>query len=222
MKGRANVGLRCEEQVAAVFFDNDVMRQTEPLAGALADFLGREKQIEYFVLNVWRYACAIVADQYFNRLGRGFARLDSDQSFSCVFLLDGMRGVDDQIQKYLIQLAGVAFNQADVGRKIGFDFGNVFVSVSADGQRAVDSIVQIDGLFALRWRHVREGLHGFDDFADALDAFKCILNRLGAVIQDEVEVVLIGEFSNGVLCRIVIAFQQVCVKRLDVIQVFTQ
>src|SRR6185312_15613334 len=109
--------------------------------------------------------------------------------------LNGMRGVDDQIEKYLVQLADVALHVRQVA-ELRFDTRQQAVFVPGDHQRVFQRAVDVRvGVFTSLWK--RELFHGAHDSRDARDTvegaikgarnlrlqeieFDCLLRRLGA------------------------------------------
>src|SRR5689334_14807458 len=89
--------------------DNDGARNGEPLSCALPDLLGGEERIED-TFSVFRLdATTVVRDGDFDVL-IALRRRNGDRALVYAFAgsLDGMRGVNDEVEKYLIQLADIA------------------------------------------------------------------------------------------------------------------
>ena len=108
---------------------------------------------------------------------------------------DRMRGVDDQIEDHLVDLAGVAVHQRQLV-ETGFDLGDVFVFVGGDDQRARDRLVDVDlrHLLAIR---MREFLHRAHDGGDAAETVARAVERDRRVLEDVVEIgVVLGLLSR--------------------------
>ncbi len=112
--------------------DNEVgHRQAQ--SGALADFLGGEKRLERTLADVLRHADAVVLD-----LNLGPRRIEARAQgnapglFALRPLVDGLRGVLQQVQQYLLQLVGNARHRTQFGVELTDDV--LALEVETDGQ----------------------------------------------------------------------------------------
>ena len=119
-------------------------RQRQPLPGALTDLLGREERLVDAVLELGGNPGTVVGD------------LDNDLAAAVrveilIFprpelvpdlLLDRLRGVDDQIQEDLVELADVAGDRGQL-TELDHDLGHVLVLVAAHRERRLDRLVDI-------------------------------------------------------------------------------
>ena len=99
---------------------------------------------------------------------------------------DGVRGVDDQVQDGLIDLPGVARHLRQVS-EVGLEHGDVFVFVIRYNQSAANRLIQIGWGF-IRLVRVSEFLHRAHNGGDSSETFDRAVERLGRVLQDEVQV----------------------------------
>jgi hypothetical protein len=112
---------------AAVAVDDDRTRNGQALARALAHFLGREEGVENLVEVVGLDATTIVFEADV-QLTASVAGGDPDPTARHVLAhrLDGMRGIDQQIEKDLVQFADVAGDERQ-RREVQIDDRQVFV-----------------------------------------------------------------------------------------------
>src|ERR1700690_3282496 len=117
-KRRAFAAPHFKSQRAAVLVDDDGARDREPLSRTLADFFCRIKRVEYTVARRFRYPRAGVADRDFNGIPVESGAYRENSEFAGVFDDIGhrMRGVDDQVEDYLIDLAQMARNQRQLAK----------------------------------------------------------------------------------------------------------
>src|SRR5688572_12275627 len=97
-------------ELSTVFGNDDRPRDGEPLAGTFADGLGGEERIEDLVEMLRGNAAAVVGNAHFDDVLPG-TRAHGDEAagfegFSS--FIDRVRGVDDEVEKDLVQLADAA------------------------------------------------------------------------------------------------------------------
>src|ERR1700744_5380885 len=92
-----------------MLLDYDRSCDGQPLAGAFPDLLGREEGIENAVeILLWNPATIVLNDDFDAFLNSSGA--NPDQSGACIAAggLDGVRRVDNEIEKNLVELVDVA------------------------------------------------------------------------------------------------------------------
>ena len=104
--------------------------------------------------------------------------------------LDGVRGVDDQVQEDLVQVARPAGYRGQIVGQIGNGFGNVFPFVSGNRQGVFDGPLDVDALLLVAVR-MGEFLHGSHDLGDPLDAFQRLVDGGGNLRQEKLQVRLL-------------------------------
>src|SRR3989338_6740940 len=172
-KRRPFPDLRLYGHTAVMFFDDliaDAQPQPRPLAGGFC----RKERIEYFIQDFRRDPLAGIAhvDAHEFVLSIGFDR-DGARP------LDGVQGVDDQVDEDLPQPLRTAFD----GRRaavIFFEFRLVLDLAGDDGEDAFDDLFDLDA-FHYVLILAREGAQVVDDFLDALDPFAVVLQQFWSV-----------------------------------------
>ena len=82
-------------------------------------------------------------------------------------VLDGVRGVDDQVEEDLVDVAAVAHHRRQVA-EVGVDVGDVLVLVRGHDQRVAQGAVEVERPLLCR-RRVRELAHRAHDRGDAAE-----------------------------------------------------
>ena len=88
---------------------------------------------------------------------------------------DGVRRVHHQVEDGLIELGRQATDRGQVRVEFSDRVGDILPLVPRNRERALDGMIQVDGLHFGRPR-MRKLLHGAHDGSHALDAFARLLN----------------------------------------------
>src|SRR5664279_3300375 len=111
-----------------MFLDNDIVANGEPLAGALSSLFSREEGVEDSSADWQRDAGPVVLDFDLNITIIDLSRADGELSTLACLLLrgltDSVHSVDDEVQKNLIHLVGVAFEGRQVGLIVGLNISD--------------------------------------------------------------------------------------------------
>src|SRR6185437_1414555 len=113
----------------------------EALPRTLADFLRREERVEDPFQILLRYTAAIVLEHDLHE-SPGRRRSDPDASRAHVASggLDGVGGIDDEVQEDLIELAHVAHDERQLP-ELGLHFRAVLVLIARDEQSRFDRAI---------------------------------------------------------------------------------
>ena len=99
---------------------------------------------------------------------------------------DRVRGVDDEVQDDLVDVAAVARHQRQVA-EIGLDLGDVLVFVARDDERALDRLVEIDRAISF-WSGCANSFIERTMVGDAVEAVERAVERLRHVLEQVVEI----------------------------------
>jgi hypothetical protein len=111
---------------------------------------------------------------------------------SKIDLGDRVRGVDDQVQHHLIDLARHALDVGKRGVQIEFQLGDEPPLAARDRHRALDRLVQVDE-HPVRGARVRELLHRAHDLGDALDPVDRLRERERNLVARVLEIDLASQ-----------------------------
>ncbi len=152
-----------------MFIDHDRTCDCQTLARAAADLFGRKEGVEDLLEVLPRNSAAVVGnlDGHVSFLEGG---RDSDAAGGYVLagLLDGVGGVDDQVEKYLVQLAEVACDLGKLG-VLRLDRRAILVLAARHRECGVECMIDVGkGLLV----HIRMGefLHRANDVGDTGDS----------------------------------------------------
>ena len=98
-----------------------------------------------------------------------------------------MRGVDDEIQHDLIEVAGQTRHERKIVSELGLDVGDIFPFVSCDGDGVFNGLINVDLLF-LAGAGMGELPHRAHDLRYVANAFERELNLGDAVLVGQVNV----------------------------------
>src|SRR5262249_42327931 len=114
---RAGAGPALEAEVAAVAIDDRRARQREALAGAAAGFFGGADRVERAAADRVGDPAAGVGDRDQDGAWVLELRADRDRAAPAAVLddvADRVRGIDNQVEEHLVELADVAHHIGDV------------------------------------------------------------------------------------------------------------
>src|ERR1700677_1806440 len=153
-----------------MFVHNDGAGDGQTLAGAFAYFLGGEKRLKNSSPHGLGNAGASVADADFHPVAVA-TRADADDTLGLPteLVLDGMGGVDHDVEDDLVELSRQTGNQRQGRVEVSLQIGDVLPLVAADSQGALDGAIKVNRNFGFGAR-VREFFHGMHDFGHALHA----------------------------------------------------
>ena len=106
-----------------------------------------------------------------------------------------MRGVDQQVQDDLVELARQAGDRRQGGIEIGFHVGHVFDLIIGDGEGRGDRVVDIDGghFLGVGVGKLPNRAH---DLADPFDPFERLIDGSGHFLAQEFQVRGLGGRSD--------------------------
>ena len=148
-----------------------------PLPGSLPHTLGGEEWIEDFFLDFPGNAAAGIGDGDFDAI-LVHAGADGDFALSAPGfddVVNGVSGVDEQVQKYLIEITEVAEDRRKFA-ELRFDVGDVLEFVASDDESAFESAIQIARCFLVGAIHVGEFLHSADDGGNAAESLQHLVH----------------------------------------------
>src|SRR5713226_9657502 len=159
-------GLALDRNLAAMLL-HDPVHDGKAQAGAHADRLGGEERIEDARSNLGRDAGAVIGHFERQPLLRDALRAHPDVAVPAS-LLDGLFGVDHQVEHHLLHLEGIGERGGQLGIELEID-GDVFnlQFVAAQRQSPLDDLVQVHWA-ALRLRFTAEQEQVLDDPAGPL------------------------------------------------------
>src|SRR5208337_2415377 len=187
-ESRASSDFRFEPDFSRVFLDDGAVRQSQALAGAFANLFGGKEGIEYLGANRLRYPASGVGDGNLRKVSLD-AGAQGNQALVSVLdlVLDGVGGIDDQVENDLIQLSHMAGDQRQAGAELGFDFGDVFPLVAGHRDGGLDRLVDVDQRF---FPGVGMGklLHRPHNLGDALHSIESLFDGAGYLGGDKLEI----------------------------------
>jgi hypothetical protein len=166
---------------------DDVVGQRQAEAGALANRLGGVEGFEDALQDSRRHAAPGVAD--LDPGGRGVAAGAHGDGAA---LLDGMRGIDQQVHHHLVDLCGDTRHLGQLA-EFAHHLGLVLQFVPDHIQRAFDAGVEV-GFLPFRLVHVGKVLEVGDDLLDPLQAVAGFAHQ---VVDVGLQVIEIGGDEIG-------------------------
>lgn len=170
-----------------MFIDDNRACQSQTLPRTFSHFLGREKRIEYLGANALGNSGAGVC----NRNDDAIAILPSAHSDAAFFaglfddVTDRVRGVDEQVEKHLVQVAQMAVDGRQ-SAQFGSHIGDVLDLIARNDQSAFDGFIQVGRSFFGAAIHVRELFHGANNGGDTIDTVQHLFEGLGNFRAEEV------------------------------------
>src|ERR1035441_2793848 len=178
-KGGSLRWIRLEGDPAAVFLDDDAARQRQALTGAAPHLLGGKELVEDPRSDSLGNATSRIADRHRDVVAVR-ARLHPNSSLNAVALhhgSDGVHGIHQQVEKYLVQVRQVAYHRRQIA-EIGLHVGHVFQFIAGHRQGVLQRLVQVRRHFLLLAR-MGERLHRPYDGRNPFDAIQRLLQGIG-------------------------------------------
>src|ERR1035437_7472314 len=105
-----------------------------------------------------------------------------------------LRRIDQEVENHLVELAGVAEHQRQVGSKTRFHVSNILPLIARYCDGGIDRLVDVNGLLCFR-SGMRKLLHGTYDLGYPLNAFQGLFDGMGNL---RLQVFEVRSLSQGI------------------------